>query len=115
MPATLIVANLRSGGGRARDALPLVTNALRRHGREYELIVAPTGEATAPLLAEFLGASRMAFDEVAVIGGGGAIHRGGHRSLAGGAAPPPRPPPPGPRGGDRPPPGPPPEPREGAA
>ncbi|HLW59124.1 MAG TPA: YegS/Rv2252/BmrU family lipid kinase [bacterium] len=74
MPATLIVANLRSGGGRARDALPLVTNALRRHGREYELIVTPSGEATAPLLAEFLGAGRPEFDQVAVVGGDGTLN-----------------------------------------
>jgi diacylglycerol kinase (ATP) len=74
MPATLIVANLRSGGGRARDALPLVTNALRRHGREYELIVTPSGEATAPLLAQFLGAGRPEFDQVAVVGGDGTLN-----------------------------------------
>ncbi|MGI0130670.1 MAG: diacylglycerol/lipid kinase family protein, partial [Thermoplasmata archaeon] len=74
MPATLIVANLRSGGGRARDALPLVTNALRRHGREYELIVTPSGEATPSLLAEFLGAGRPEFDQVAVVGGDGTLN-----------------------------------------
>ena len=50
MPPILIVANLRSGGGRARDVLPLVTSALRRARREYELVVTPTGEATAPIL-----------------------------------------------------------------
>ncbi len=74
MPATLIVANLRSGGGRARDVLPLVTNALRRAGRQYELIVPPTGEATAPLLAEFLSAGRSGVDQVAVIGGDGTLN-----------------------------------------
>ncbi len=74
MPATLIVANLRSGGGRARDVLPLVTNALRRAGREYELIVPPTAEATAPLLAEFLSAGRPGFDQIAVIGGDGTLN-----------------------------------------
>jgi diacylglycerol kinase (ATP) len=74
MPATLIVANLRSGGGRARDVLPLVTNAFKRHGREYELIVAPTGEATAPMLSEFLAAARTSFDQVAVIGGDGTLN-----------------------------------------
>jgi diacylglycerol kinase (ATP) len=74
MPATLIVANLRSGGGRARDVLPLVTNALRRAGREYELIVPPTAEATDPLLAEFLSAGRPGFDQIAVIGGDGTLN-----------------------------------------
>src|SRR6266513_2869830 len=74
MPATLIVANLRSGGGRARDVLPLVTNAFKRHRREYELIIAPTGEATAPMLSEFLAAARTSFDQVAVIGGDGTLN-----------------------------------------
>ncbi len=74
MPVTLIVANLRSGGGRSRDVLPLVTNAFRRAGRKYELIVAPTGEATAPLLAEFLAADRQGVDQVAVLGGDGTLN-----------------------------------------
>jgi diacylglycerol kinase (ATP) len=74
MPATLIVANLRSGGGRARDALPLVTNALKRAGRPYELIIAPTAEATAPLLTEVLDAGVADFDQVAVIGGDGTLN-----------------------------------------
>lgn len=74
MPATLIVANLRAGGGRARDVLPLVTSALKRAGREYELIIPPTGEATAPLLADFLGAGRPEFDQITVIGGDGTLN-----------------------------------------
>jgi diacylglycerol kinase (ATP) len=74
MPATLIAANLRSGGGRARDVLPLVTNALRRAGREYELIVPPTAEATAPMLADFLSAGRPGFDQIVVIGGDGTLN-----------------------------------------
>jgi len=74
MPATLIVANLRSGGGRTRDALPLVTNAFKRAGRQYELIVPPTAEATAPLLTEFLGTGRPEFDQIAVIGGDGTLN-----------------------------------------
>lgn len=74
MPATLIVANLRAGGGRARDVLPLVTSAMRRAGREYELIIAPTGEATAPLLAEFLSTGRSDVDQVVAIGGDGTLN-----------------------------------------
>ena len=74
MPATLIVANLRAGGGRARDVLPLVTSALRRADREYELIIPPTGEATAPLLADFLASGRPEFDQIAVIGGDGTLN-----------------------------------------
>jgi len=74
MPAILIVANLRSGGGRARDVLPLVTSALRRAHREYELIVTPTGEATAPLLTKFLNSGRPEFDRIAVIGGDGTLN-----------------------------------------
>jgi YegS/Rv2252/BmrU family lipid kinase len=74
MPATLIVANLRAGGGRARDVLPLVTSALKRAGREYELIIPPTGEATAPLLADFLAAGRPEFDQITVIGGDGTLN-----------------------------------------
>ena len=85
MPTTLIVANLRSGGGRARDALPLVTNALRRRGREYELLITPTGEATAPLLAELLAAGRPEFDQVAVIGGDGTLNGAVNGILASGA------------------------------
>src|SRR5207302_7709798 len=80
MPATLIVANLRSGGGRARDVLPLVTNAFKRHDREYELIVAPTGEATAPMLSEFLASARTSFDQVAVIGGDGTLNGADRKS-----------------------------------
>jgi diacylglycerol kinase (ATP) len=74
MPATLIVANLRSGGGRAREALPLVTTALRRAGREYELIVSPTADATAPLLVRALKSHGQAFDQAVVIGGDGTIN-----------------------------------------
>jgi YegS/Rv2252/BmrU family lipid kinase len=74
VPATLIVANLRAGGGRARDVLPLVTSAMRRAGREYELIIAPTGEATAPLLAEFLSTGRSDVDQVVAIGGDGTLN-----------------------------------------
>ncbi len=74
MPATLVVANLRSGSGRARDTLPLVTNALRRAGHTYELVVAPTGEMTAHLLAAALGPGRQAFDQIAVLGGDGTIN-----------------------------------------
>src|SRR2546429_7773009 len=110
MPATLIVANLRSGGGRARDVLPLVTNAFKRHDREYELIIAPTGEATAPMLSEFLAAARTSFDQVAVIGGGGPPHRAGHRPPTSGAGPTPGPLPPRPRKQNNPPPRPPPAP-----
>src|SRR5579883_1675987 len=46
MPATLIVANLRSGGGRARDTLPLVTSALRRAGREFDQVAVVGGDGT---------------------------------------------------------------------
>ena len=74
MPATLIVANLRSGGGRAREALPLVTSALRRAGREYELIVSPTADATAALLGRALSSHGQAFDQAVVIGGDGTIN-----------------------------------------
>ena len=85
MPATLIVANLRSGGGRARDVLPLVTSAFRRAGREYELIITPTGEATAPLLTEFLSSERAAFDQLAVIGGDGTLNGAVNGILASGS------------------------------
>ncbi len=85
MSATLIVANLRSGAGRARDALPLVTNAFRRAGREYELIVTPTAEATAPLLAEFLSAERPGVDQVVVIGGDGTLNGAVNGILASGS------------------------------
>ncbi len=74
MPATLIVANLRSGGGRARDALPLVTSALRRAGRVYDLVVAPTAEATAQLLSASLRRDGTRFDRVVVLGGDGTIN-----------------------------------------
>lgn len=73
MRATLVVANLRSGGGRARDALPLVTNVLKRAGHEHELIVVPSAEETAPLLAGGLRASPREFDRVIVLGGDGTI------------------------------------------
>ncbi len=85
MSATLIVANLRSGAGRAREALPLVTNAFRRAGREYELIVTPTAEATAPLLAEFLNAERPRVDQVVVIGGDGTLNGAVNGILASGS------------------------------
>jgi diacylglycerol kinase (ATP) len=85
MPATLIVANLRSGGGRARDILPLVTNALKRAGREYELVVPPTAEATAPLLADFLTAGQQSFDQIAVIGGDGTLNGAVNGILASGS------------------------------
>jgi YegS/Rv2252/BmrU family lipid kinase len=85
MPSILIVANLRSGGGRARDVLPLVTNALRRTGRQYELIVTPTGEATAPLLMKVLGPGRTEFDKVAVIGGDGTLNGAVNAILTSGA------------------------------
>ena len=85
MPATLIVANLRAGGGRARDVLPLVTNALRRAGREYELIIAQTGETTAPLLAEFLSKRRADVDQVAVLGGDGTLNGAVNGILASGS------------------------------
>jgi len=74
MPATLIVANLRSGGGRTRDTLPLVTNTLRRAGQEYDLIVAPSAETTAPLLAASLRRDGSKFDRVVVLGGDGTIN-----------------------------------------
>ncbi|HEX4836371.1 MAG TPA: YegS/Rv2252/BmrU family lipid kinase [bacterium] len=73
MPATLVVANLRSGGGRARDTLPLVTGVLRRAGHEHELIVVPSAEETATLLAAALRSSRQEFDRVIVLGGDGTI------------------------------------------
>ncbi len=85
MPATLIVANLRSGGGRARDALPLVTSALRHAGREYELIVSPTADATAPLLTSALGTDRREFDQAVVIGGDGTINGAVNGIIASGA------------------------------
>lgn len=74
MPATLIVANLRSGGGRARDTLPLVTSALRRAGHAYELLVAPSAEMTAGLVTAALGPGQQGFDQVAVLGGDGTIN-----------------------------------------
>jgi diacylglycerol kinase (ATP) len=74
MPATLIVANLRSGGGRARDTLPVVTSTLRRAGWTYELVVSPTAEATAHLLIAALRPGRREFDRVAVLGGDGTIN-----------------------------------------
>ena len=73
MPATLVVANLRSGGGRARDALPLVTNVLKLAGHAHELIVVPSAEETAPLLAAGLRSSTQEFDKVIVLGGDGTI------------------------------------------
>ncbi|HLJ58390.1 MAG TPA: YegS/Rv2252/BmrU family lipid kinase [bacterium] len=74
MPATLIVANLRSGGGRTRDVLPVVTNALRRAGHEYDLVVAPTAESAAQLLAASLRRDGSKFDRVVVLGGDGTIN-----------------------------------------
>ena len=74
MALTLIVANLRSGGGRARDALPLVTGALRRAGREYDLIVAPHAEATASLLATALRSGEHDIEQVVALGGDGTIN-----------------------------------------
>jgi len=74
MALTLIVANLRSGGGRARDALPLVTSALRRAGREYDLIVAPHAEATASLLATALRSGEHDIEQVVALGGDGTIN-----------------------------------------
>ncbi len=85
MPATLIIANLRSGGGRARDALPLVTNALRRAGRSYELIVTPTADATAPLLTRALTSDGRAFDQAIVVGGDGTINGTVNGIMASGA------------------------------
>ncbi len=72
--ATLIVANLRAGGGRARDTLPLVTSALRRAGYTYELVVAPTAETAAHLVGAALAPDRQGFDQVAVLGGDGTIN-----------------------------------------
>jgi len=74
MAGALIVANLRSGSGRARDALPLVISALERAGREHEVITTPTGEATSPLLTGALRASASRFDQVIVVGGDGTIN-----------------------------------------
>jgi YegS/Rv2252/BmrU family lipid kinase len=85
VPATLIVANLRAGGGRARDVLPLVTNAMRRAGREYELIIAQTSDATAPMLAEFLSQQRSDVDQVAVLGGDGTLNGAVNGILASGS------------------------------
>ncbi len=85
MPATLIVANLRSGGGRARDTLPLVTNTLRRAGHTYELIVTPTAETTAHLLGTALRDSHQAFDQIAVLGGDGTINGAVNGIVASGA------------------------------
>ena len=85
MPATLIVANLRAGGGRARDVLPLVTNAMRRAGREYELIIAQTSDATAPMLAEFLSQRRSDVDQVVVLGGDGTLNGAVNGILASGS------------------------------
>ncbi|SRR5579884_2791038 len=73
MPATLIVANLRSGGGRARDTLPLVTSALRRAGHAYELVVAPTADAAAYLVGTTLRQNGREFHQIAVLGGDGTI------------------------------------------
>ncbi|HLY22405.1 MAG TPA: diacylglycerol kinase family protein [bacterium] len=74
MALTLIVANLRSGGGRARDALPLVTNALRRAGREYDLIVTPNADSTASLLAAALRSDEQDVEQVVALGGDGTIN-----------------------------------------
>jgi YegS/Rv2252/BmrU family lipid kinase len=74
MPSTLIVANLRAGGGRARDVLPLATNALRRAGHAYELIVTPSAESSAQLLETALRRHQQEFDQIAVLGGDGTIN-----------------------------------------
>ncbi len=74
MALTLIVANLKSGGGRARDALPLVTNALRRAGREYDLIVTPNGDSTASLLTGALRSQDNDVEQVVALGGDGTIN-----------------------------------------
>ena len=74
MPATLVVANLRSGGGRSRDSLPLVTNSLKRAGHDYDLVVSPTGDATAHLLAAALRRDGSKFDRVVVLGGDGTVN-----------------------------------------
>ncbi|HEV2358959.1 MAG TPA: diacylglycerol kinase family protein [bacterium] len=85
MALTLIVANLRSGGGRARDALPLVTSALRRAGREYDLIVTPTGDATASLLASALHSRADEVGQVVALGGDGTINGAVNGLIASGA------------------------------
>jgi diacylglycerol kinase (ATP) len=85
MPSTLIVVNLRSGGGRARDKLPIVTDALRRAGHRYELIVTPTAETTAHLLATALRTDLQEFDQVAVLGGDGTINGAVNGIVASGA------------------------------
>jgi len=52
----------------------VVTNALRRAGRTYELIVAPTAETTPHLLSTALRQERQEFDQIAVLGGDGTIN-----------------------------------------
>jgi diacylglycerol kinase (ATP) len=74
MALTLIVANLRSGGGRAREALPLLTNALRRAAREYDLIVTPDADSTAALLAAALRSHESEIKQVVALGGDGTIN-----------------------------------------
>ncbi len=85
MPVTLVVANLRSGGGRARDALPLVTSVLQRAGCEHELIVVPSAEETAFLLTQALRSSAHEFDRVIVLGGDGTISGAVNGIVASGA------------------------------
>lgn len=74
MGLTLIVANLRAGGGRARDALPMLTNALRRAGREYDLIVAPSADGTASLVASTLRGGPPDIEQLVALGGDGTIN-----------------------------------------
>jgi YegS/Rv2252/BmrU family lipid kinase len=74
MALTLIVANLRAGGGRARDALPMLTSALRRAGREYDLIVAPTADGTASLVASTLRGGAPDIEQIVALGGDGTIN-----------------------------------------
>jgi len=74
MAAALIIANLRSGRGRARLTLPVVTSALQRAHRDYELLETPGAEETADLLAAALRRERHAYDRVIVLGGDGTIN-----------------------------------------
>jgi diacylglycerol kinase (ATP) len=82
---TLIVANLRSGGGRARDALPLLTTALRRADREYDLLVAPHADATAGLLSAALRSGAPDIEQVVALGGDGTINGAVNGLVASGA------------------------------
>jgi YegS/Rv2252/BmrU family lipid kinase len=51
-----------------------VTNALKRADHDYDLVVAPSGEATAQLLATALRRDGSKFDRVVVLGGDGTIN-----------------------------------------